>query len=472
MPEKPGILIVDNEGGERERLVDTLSKKFPDYEIYSPDSGKEALDLLRQGGIDVVLSNLAMPKFSGLELARVVNKEYPGTPVIIMFEPKNLNAMHDVITEGVSACIKKPIKSIDTIAQSVGAAIERRGSFSRLNREMMRLLLEALPEAMIVIGRDKKVQFVNPPGMRLLKDEGITDGELEYEKIKSLVTIDPLELAKKHPPIQDMELSQVLYRLSVLPLHPDGSDRFGHLLILRDLSARSRTEQLQKIFLTLISHEFLTPLTIIESGLQLLDREKLSAKQIKTMVQSSRAQIHRMNRLVANIIDLAKITAKGLELKPVKVDVKKFFKEMVELFRVTIDRDGRKVRVVFAPTICSVMIADPDRLQQVFFNLIDNALKFSPKGSPVAIRVDGSTDELIVDVINSGPGIPLGQQKRIFSPFVQGEATVTHRVAGSGLGLTVVKSLVEAHKGRVELKSEVGRGATFRVIIPSGFTKS
>src|SRR3990167_4704798 len=432
MSEKPGILIVDHEKGELERLIDLLSNKFPDYQIYPSDNGKEALNVIREHKIDVILSNLVMPKLGGLQLARIVNKEYPGIPVVIMFESKDADIARDVIEEGVSAYIKKPIESIDSVTQSIEVAIEKGASYSLINREMMRLLLEALPESLIVIDKTKEVKFVNPPGMQLLRNEGLTDGEPAYEEIKKLLQIDPFALAKKHPPVKDMELSQVLYRLTVLPIHPDGSDRFGYLLILRDLSVRSRTEQLQRNFLTLVSHEFRAPLTILESGLQLLDMEKLSKEKRGKLIEGSRAQIHRITRLVDNIIDLSRIETNRLVLKPEKVDVKRFFKRLVEFFQVAIDREERDIRVKCAPTICEFMVADPDRLQQVFFNLIDNAIKFSPKGSPIVIRVDGGPGEFIVDVIDQGPGIPLEQQEKIFRPFVQAEATLTHRVVGSG----------------------------------------
>lgn len=472
MTVKPGILVVDHENQEREELVNILSRKFANYQVYSSENGEEALEVMKEHKIDVVLSALLMPKIDGLQLINRVNKEYPGTEILIMSELIDVDVARDLIQEGVAAYIRKPFESLDSVVHVVEKAIRRGASYSLINKEMMRLLLEALPEALIVFDKHKEVKFINQPGIQLLKDEGLGDFLLDYESIKKLLDTDIWELAQMPSPIKFIELSQVKYNLSALPIHPSGNDRFGYMVILRNISAKQHAEQLQRSIITLLAHEFRMPLTVLQSGLELIERGKIDEDKIKKISQSSRAQVYRITHLLENIVDLARIEAKALKLDPEKIDVKIFFKSLIKHFHATLDREGRKITVEYDSSLKRQIFADHKKMQQIFFNLVENALKFTPKGTPIAIKVNSDQNNLVVEVIDQGRGIPQEIQEKIFRVFVQGDGSLTHGISGAGLGLTIAKYLVEAHKGKIEIESKVGCGSIFRVVIPTDFRKS
>jgi signal transduction histidine kinase len=232
----------------------------------------------------------------------------------------------------------------------------------------------------------------------------------------------------------------------------------------------SRQEQeLQEHFLQMASHELKTPMTTISGQAQLLLRRlsrmpELSSElmAMRTALESIDTQTHRMNNLVNDLLDLYTIRAGKIQLRLTTFDLVEMCHEIVEEQSLL---TGNMIEFE-VPQHPIILRADSDRLGQVVINLISNALAYSPTDSPIKILVDQNRDIGIIEVIDSGSGIPVDQQTRIFEPFYRGAHAQTNAKSGLGLGLAICKDIVERHAGRIWCRSRLSKGSTFIVELP------
>ncbi len=226
---------------------------------------------------------------------------------------------------------------------------------------------------------------------------------------------------------------------------------------LREL-ARLKTE-----FLNTASHELRTPLSLIHGYAELLMHRaaQLPPERVGTMAAEIYAGSHTMVRLVDDMLDSSRLEQGEPQLRPRRVEVREMLGWLIDGFR----RQPSGERIV-AELDEGAVFVDPERLTQVVGNLLVNAIRYAPDG-PILVRVDRRDGWLHVEVTDHGPGIPVGDQDRIWEKLYRGSLTRNDEQRGSGLGLAVVKHLVELHGGRVALSSVPGSGATFRIAVPA-----
>ncbi len=223
------------------------------------------------------------------------------------------------------------------------------------------------------------------------------------------------------------------------------------------------TEQLQAALLNSISHDLRTPLVSITGALSSLVEQdaQLNAASRRALVENARGEAERLNRLVGNILDMTRLEAGALRLRLEPSDVQDVIgsslKELDD--RMTDRRVGVEV-----PEGLPFVTMDFALMTRVLVNVLDNALKYSPPGSPIDIRAQVASGHLEMDVSDRGPGIPPEDLKRVFDKFYRVQRPA--RVAGSGLGLSICKGIVEAHGGFIAAENRAGGGTTISIVIP------
>jgi len=216
----------------------------------------------------------------------------------------------------------------------------------------------------------------------------------------------------------------------------------------------------QQRFVADVSHELRTPLTAIRGNLDLIKRYGADTESLEAM----ESEVERMSRLVSDLLLLARADYGGLKLDLEPLDLDTTISEIYRDTRVLANarhltfeiRDFQPVRIK----------GDSDKLKQVFLNLVSNAIKFTPEGGSVIINLRRSYDDAVVEVVDSGIGIAPEDLAHIFDRFYQADPARVRKGEGSGLGLSIAKWIVEAHSGRIEVASSVGKGTTFTVLIP------
>jgi two-component system, OmpR family, sensor kinase len=226
------------------------------------------------------------------------------------------------------------------------------------------------------------------------------------------------------------------------------------------------SQQSQRDFVANVSHELKTPLTSIQGFAQaLLDGTADTPEALEQAGEVILAESGRMNRLVLDLLDLARLDAGTLSFRRDPIDLEIFLENIVH--KMIPQAHQAQVDLQFIPIDTPVMIGDGDRLAQVFTNLVDNGLKYTPPGGQVTVRLSTLETKAVISIQDSGPGIPPEDLERIFERFYQVDKS-RHRGPGygSGLGLAIVKEIILAHDGIITAQGSQGQGSVFVVKIP------
>ncbi len=228
-----------------------------------------------------------------------------------------------------------------------------------------------------------------------------------------------------------------------------------------------RANKAKANFLSIISHELKTPLSVINGFLSLIldERYENDAKHLREAVQISKRRGEQLSRMIDELIDLSRLDARSLVLRRLPTDVAAILRELGAEFEEEFRRRELRFSLHLPPEL-PALVCDPDKLRQVFTNLIDNALKFSPDAGEIELTAEDRGEEILFTCRDTGIGIPDAERERIFEKFYQIDSSATRRFGGAGLGLSIVREIVTLHGGRIWVESTPGHGSTFFISLP------
>jgi PAS domain S-box-containing protein len=266
-------------------------------------------------------------------------------------------------------------------------------------------------------------------------------------------------------------------RLAALAHASPIRDEFGKVLgavnILVDISDRKKTEEALKeadraknLFLATLAHELRNPLAPIRNAMEILNLKSSPNPELRWALEVIGRQVEQMTRLIDDLLDVARITGNKLEIRKERVDLTEVLRLAIETSQPLIEACGQELCVQL-PSQAITLDADSARLSQVISNLLNNAAKYTDRGGRITITASQSNGAASVSVVDSGMGIAPEMLHRIFEVFTQGEQSKAGPYGGLGIGLTLVKQLVELHGGMIRVKSDgPGKGSEFTVILP------
>ncbi len=226
-------------------------------------------------------------------------------------------------------------------------------------------------------------------------------------------------------------------------------------------------DQLKDDFVSTVSHELRTPLTTMKEFVSIVLDEipgKINKEQ-KEYLNIIHGNIDRLARIIANLLDISKIEAKKMELKKTLVNIETLAKDVVSGFKAKTDAKHSTIETSFPKALSDVYI-DADRITQVFTNLIDNAIKFTPEKGKIVVEIKTGEKEIECSVSDTGIGIAPGNRDKLFEKFVQIERTAGPGTKGTGLGLAIIKDLVQLHNGKIWVESSLDKGSRFIFTLP------
>jgi len=211
-----------------------------------------------------------------------------------------------------------------------------------------------------------------------------------------------------------------------------------------------------------VAHDLRTPLARLRGSAEMALRENADPGAAREALADCIEESERVLSMLTTLMDIAEAEAGMMQLKREPVDLCRLVREVVDIYEYVAEE--KRIRITTnLPQACHASV-DANRMRQVFGNLLDNALKYTPEGGSVTITAQGGPDEAVVEFRDSGIGIPPEEQDKVWTRLYRGDKSRSQR--GLGLGLSLVKAVVEAHQGKVTLTSEVGRGSTFSVVLP------
>jgi signal transduction histidine kinase len=328
-------------------------------------------------------------------------------------------------------------------------------------------LVAALPLGVIFLDRTARIRFANPASSTIFDFDGgralgqhviaaIPNVELERridDALRGEATVAPMVFSAGN--------ERRIYGVSVYPLG-DG-DEAGVVVFAADQTDIARVERASKEFLTSVSHELRTPLSSIKLMLETVI-ESPDDEAADLFLPQALAQVDRLTSLVQQLLDQARAESGQMKLNMREVDLERVAHPIVASFEPQAANKGVHLELLAMRPVR--VEADPDRLAQVFVNLIDNALRHTPAGGSVTVEVDATGNDAIMRVRDTGVGIPYRDIPHIFERFYVVDRSRTRESGGAGLGLAIVKGIIDAHSGTVMTESMLGAGTVFTVRLP------
>jgi signal transduction histidine kinase len=242
----------------------------------------------------------------------------------------------------------------------------------------------------------------------------------------------------------------------------------GLYLVYSNVRRELHLARLKSDFVANVSHELKTPLALIRLFAETLELGRVpSEEKAQQYYRVINKESHRLTQLINNILDFSRIEAGRKEYRFAPTDVARVVRDVIESYRFQIEQQGFALEVDVADDLPQVP-ADEEALGQAVINLVNNAIKYSRESKTIHIQVRREGPKILVSVADRGIGIPRGEHKKIFDKFYRGEDSLVHETKGSGLGLALVRHIMEAHGGAAEVESTPGKGSTFTLELPVG----
>ena len=330
-------------------------------------------------------------------------------------------------------------------------------------------LVQALPIGVVLVDRSCHVEFANAAAgttfgfdpnrsLNVHVIEAIPNVELERrigDALRGEASVAPLMLTGA--------TGQRTYRVSVYPL-VDGDEESRRVVIFSDdQTALLRLDRARKEFLSNVSHELRTPLSSIKLMLEtVLEAPEQEARDL--FVPQALAQVDRLTALVGQLLEQARAESGQLKLNVRDVDLEEIARPIVASFDQQAANKGIELELTALRPVR--VEADPDRLAQVFVNLIDNALRHTAGGGRIRVEVDARDSDAVLRVRDTGEGIPYRDLPHIFERFYVVDRSRKRGSSGAGLGLAIVKGIIDAHGGAISAESMLGRGTAFTIRLP------
>jgi signal transduction histidine kinase len=332
-------------------------------------------------------------------------------------------------------------------------------------REQTRAILSEIADVVIVLGHDGRILLINPSAIhvfRLYTDrryEGMPFEQV-FEDHRLLVLYRRAVTGMTTLTDQITLPGERVYMVNLTP-HPS----IGWVITLHDLTEVRRADQLKRDFISVLSHDLKQPIGVIQGYLELFemhvpDMDERAARYIRMMRQA----LENMSKLIGDMLDLARLDA-GIELTLIPVEVLLLFSQVNDWIRPAAEAKGMHIRTEIAPDLPPLR-GDLARLTQIMVNLVHNAVKYTPPGGSVVMQAEQQGEMIRLAVRDNGIGISPDDLKAIFNRFFRVRRPETENIEGSGIGLTLVRTLVDLHGGQIGVESRLGEGTTFYVSLP------
>ncbi len=332
-------------------------------------------------------------------------------------------------------------------------------------------VLEAVAREMrtsiAVLDKEGVVKYANPFFMASFPASDTVLGRHIRDIIKNTTLLGAVESftgqSAAVPEEIEIEEAERYLNVRMVLLHEGGSPSL--LIFLRDITEEKRVETIKKDFVANVSHELRTPLASIKGYSETLldDVERTTQKEFLEIIDRHAT---RMSRIIDDLLILSRLESSAVSLVSSTVDLKELIGSVVK----GVMKGAQKKDIIIKaelPDVLPSVMGDRDRLEQVVVNLIDNAIKYTPSGGEVSITAEANGAEVCVNVSDTGIGIPSDDISRIFERFYRVDKARSRALGGTGLGLAIVKHIIQGHNGRLDVKSELGKGSTFSFFLES-----
>ena len=491
-------LILNVDDFEPQRYARSAVLRAAGFDVVDAASGREALEVVRERRPALVVLDIHLPDLDGFDVCRRIKADPTSTSVLVLHVSATFvdaDARVEALDNGADGYLPEPLDSRELVAEARSllrmAAAERsaREAALELQRREAEIasIYDSAPIGLCVFDAEGRFVRIN---RRLAEINGFPPeahvGRTFREVLPGIAEqVEPLlrQVLDRGEPAVGVEIT------GEVPSQPGVARTWvENWFPIRDAAGRPvavnvaaeeithlkqveeelrRANRIKDEFLATLSHELRTPLNAILGWSSLLQRGVLDPAATKQAIDAIARNADAQRQLIADVLDISRMISGKLRLQVADVDPAEVVGLAVESMRPAFE--AKNVELTLAAAEAPGLIrADPDRLQQIAWNLLSNAVKFTPTGGRVSVRLVRHEGRLDLVVADTGAGIRQDFLAHVFDRFVQADSSSTRHHSGLGLGLSIVRQLVELHGGRVEAWSEgEGKGATFTVSLPA-----
>ncbi len=473
MSQLPLIWLIDDSPLEADVAVRTLESAFM---VRVFNDGSLALEELANGAPtpELWILDWQMPGLSGIDICQYLrsNPSTQTVPVLMLTSNEQTEDVVEALRSGADDYVRKPHKPAELRAR-VGALLRSHQVLLRAEKaeRAVRSLLTQLPDAVLAIDATGHVAFANEEAVRVFA--GQSEESLVGRDLRTVLPTLELSLVAvtegdERPDPRDVSVGDQVYAPIVGQVHLDGTKLAT--ITLRNVTSKHAEAARRLDFYSIIAHDLRSPLNAMNMRTHLLldgARGPLS-EEVRLDLQKVLDRIKGLVVIIDDFLDLAHLEAKSVLIESENSDLRKIIDASVEILAPLAEEKNIQVRVSQSSENQQVAI-DRRRIGQAVTNLLSNAIKFSPKNGEVVILLDSVPQGTEVTFQDSGPGIAAADLPQLFKRYARVAGT---NVAGTGLGLMIVREVVEAHGGSVHVTSEVGHGSRFSFVLPRAVSRT
>ena len=490
------ILLADDNRDMRDYLEKLLSSS---YQVETVADGMAALKAVQANPPDLVLSDVMMPGMDGFELLRSLRAELQTQeiPIILLSARAGEESRIEGLEAGADDYLIKPFSTRELLARIEAtlklAQLRKTTQTLRQQRETaeanLQNVLTSLRDGFLTLDYNWHYTYINDRQLEIIartREEvinknvwdifpDIVDTEFYYQAERVMLERTPLQFEYYYP-TWDRWFENRIYPIAdgIAILCAEISDRKQieqerEQLLARETEARSKAEELNRMkdeFLAIVSHELRTPLNPILGWSQLLSSGKLNSEQTAKGIAIVERNAQLQAQLIEDLLDVSRILRDKIKLDKTPVDLQQVIKDAIATVQLTAEAKSISITTKFESNV-GLVLGDSRRLQQIVWNLLTNAIKFTPEGKQVTVTLSSNGKSATIQLIDTGKGIEPEFLPYIFDRFRQADSASTRNFGGLGLGLAIVQHLTKLHDGAIAVTSPgEGQGSTFTVELP------
>lgn len=509
------ITIIDINGivlGDSEKDPALMENHADRPEIKEALQGKIGKSIRYSSTLEIDMLYIAIPIIKNGQILGVVRLSLPLTDVnrgivnlrkIIILATLIALAIASITSLIISLTITRPLQEMTKVSQKISKGdfskklkICRQDEIGQLanslnlmseelenkiriiseDKDKMKVVLSSVIEGIIAIDKEGRIILFN----NALKN--MTDyssdrvlGKFHWEIIRNNQLNELLKeaLQKGQPLTQEITIfspQEKIFRASANPL-TEKNEVWGAVVVLNDITEIKKLEKMRSEFVANVSHELRTPLTSIQGFVETLKDGAINdpgkAQYFLAIIEK---QSNRLNNLIEDILQLSKIESQEIIMNLQSINLRDLIDKAISEFKKKIEQKNHKIKINISPQL-PLIKTDPEQIEVVFRNLLDNAIKYTPNGGEIYISAFEKAENIYIEVADNGIGISAEHLPRIFERFYRVDKDRSRKLGGTGLGLAIVKHIVQAHGGTIGVESKPGKGSKFFFTLPKNSVK-
>lgn len=485
---KINILIVDDEKGLRIGAQRLLQDEG--YEVETAENGVSGIQLGTSKVFDVAVIDLKMPDIDGLEVLKEIKEKCPNTVCFIATAFASYDTAIQSTRLGAFGYIPKPftpeeliyqvelgVKQHHLIIESERLKKEREGNLLEIAYEKSRLntIIKSISDGVLVINRVGEVVYFNYAVLKFLNIGELKIGDHSIsklpEKILQLITkilaADKILLKTFTTQIELLPNNELVIEAACTPVpHPDGSIA-GVVIVISNITQFKQIEQIKSQFVSMVAHELKTPLAAVQGFLNIMldDSIMIDQEKRKDYLTRSVTRLNSLKDLVNDLLDISKMELKTKQREIEDINLEVIIQSTIQLLELELKKKNITIVSTYESDLPTIK-ADLNEMTRIITNLLSNAIKYNVEAGKIFIDALKKKNYVSIAIKDTGIGMKPEEKERLFNEFFRAKNEKTRGISGTGLGLTIVKRIVDSYHGKIEVESEYGSGTTFTINLP------